>query len=54
MSMLHVLSPGDGVVLAIQRDGDLLWYRYTGDGTADPSGATGWKPNSGNQIGRGF
>ena len=43
-----------GVVLAIQPDGDLLWYRYTGDGTADRTGATGWVQNSGNQIGRGW
>jgi len=42
-----------GVVLAIRPDGDLLWYRYTGDGTADQTGATGWEPNSSNPIGRG-
>src|SRR5215211_5165870 len=43
-----------GVVLAIRPDGDLLWYRYTGDGTADQTGATGWEPNSSNPIGRGW
>jgi hypothetical protein len=43
-----------GVVLAIEHDGDLLWYRYLGDGTADPTGATGWEPNSSNPIGRGW
>ena len=50
----QVLSIGDGVVLAIQPDGDLLWYRYTGEGTADQTGATGWAPNSSNPIGRGW
>ena len=43
-----------GVVLAIKHDGDLLWYRDTGDGTADQRGATGWEPNSSNPIGRGW
>src|SRR2546425_982172 len=43
---------GTGSTLfAIQPDGDLLWYRYNGDGTADRSGATGWAPNSGNVVG---
>ena len=50
----QVLGIGDGQVLAIKHDGDLLWYRYTGDGTADQSGATGWEPNSSNPIGRGW
>src|ERR671919_695657 len=50
----HVFGIGDGQLLAIRPDGDLLWYRYTGDGTADETGATGWKPNSSNAIGRGF
>jgi hypothetical protein len=40
---------GDGVVLAIKPDGDLLWYRYTGDGTT-----TRWQINSGNTIGNGW
>jgi len=53
-NFLHVLGGGDGVVLAIQPDGDLLWYRYLGDGTADRTGALGWHPNSGNAIGRGW
>jgi hypothetical protein len=43
-----------GTTLAIKHDGDLLWYRYTGDGTADQTGATGWEPNSSNPIGRGW
>ena len=42
------------VVLAVQPDGDLLWYRYLGDGQADRSGGTGWHPNSGNPIGNGW
>ena len=50
----QVLGIGDGEVLAIKPDGDLLWYRYTGDGTADQTGATGWEPNSSNPIGRGW
>ena len=33
-----------GVVLAIKPDGDLLWYRYTDDGTADQTGATAGSP----------
>ncbi len=53
-NFLHVLGAGDGVVLAIQPDGDLLWYQYAGDGRADRSGATGWHPNSGNAIGNGW
>jgi hypothetical protein len=50
----QVLGIGNGQVLAIKHDGDLLWYRYTGDGTADQTGATGWEPNSSNPIGRGW
>lgn len=50
----HVLGGGDGVVLAVQPDGALLWYRYEGDGTADRTGATGWVAGSGSQIGRGW
>jgi len=43
-----------GVVLAIKPDGGLLLYRYTGGGTADRTGPTGWEPNSSNPIGRGW
>ena len=50
----QVLSIGDGVVLAIKPDGDLLWYRYEGDGEADQTGGTGWASNSSNPIGRGW
>ena len=48
------MSISSGVVLAIRPDGDLLWYRYTGDGTADQTGAMGWDANSSNPIGRGW
>ncbi|GAA4605959.1 hypothetical protein GCM10023107_74110 [Actinoplanes octamycinicus] len=50
----QVFGIGNGQVLAIKHDGDLLWYRYTGDGTADQTGATGWHPHSSNPIGRGW
>ena len=29
-----------------------MWYRFTGDGTADQTGATGWEPKSSNPVGR--
>lgn len=50
----HVLGCGDGVVMAVEQGGDLRWYRYEGDGTADRSGALGWDPGSGSVIGNGF
>ena len=50
----HLLGGGDGVVLGVQPDGALLWYQYSGDGTADRSGATGWDTGSAAQIGRGW
>ena len=53
-NFLHVMGCGDGVILAIQPNGDLLWYRYDGNGEDDPSGALGWHPNSGNPIGNGW
>jgi tachylectin len=53
-NFLHVLGAGNGVVLAVQPDGDLRWYQYLGDGRADRSGATGWHVNSGNTIGNGW
>jgi len=43
-----------GMVLAIKPDGDLLWYRYTGNDTADPTGAASWELNSSNPIGHGW
>ncbi len=51
---LHVLGCGDGVIMAVEPNGDLRWYRYDGDGTADRSGALGWDPASSNIIGNGF
>jgi hypothetical protein len=50
----HILGCGDGVILAVQQNGDLLWYQYQGNGERDPSGNTGWHPNSGNPIGNGW
>lgn len=50
----HVLGCGNGVTMAVQQNGDLLWYRYDGDGTADRSGALGWDPGSSAIIGNGF
>lgn len=44
----------DIVLFAVAQNGDLFWYGYRGDGTHDPTGGTGWLPNSGNQIGRGW
>ena len=46
---------GFGTALyAADQKGDMHWYRYNGDGTADRSGATGWAPNSGKAIGNGW
>jgi hypothetical protein len=50
----NILGCGDGVILAIQQNGDLLWYKYQGNGESDRSGSTGWHPNSGNPIGNGW
>jgi hypothetical protein len=44
-----------GVVYAVAPNGDLLWYRYNGQGDFDPSGSSGrWDGNSGNPIGNGW
>jgi hypothetical protein len=48
------LGCGDGVILAVQQNGDLVWYQYQGNGESDRSGSTGWHPNSGNPIGNGW
>ncbi|HTZ68448.1 MAG TPA: tachylectin-related carbohydrate-binding protein [Roseiarcus sp.] len=46
---------GFGVALyGVEPNGDLYWYKYLGNGESDPSGAAGWHPNSGNQIGKGW
>jgi hypothetical protein len=42
------------VVMAIDGVGDFRWYRYTGQGEADETGAEGWAPRSGNRIGTGW
>jgi M6 family metalloprotease-like protein len=51
----HLFPRGDGVIFAVHPNGNLLYYRYDGDGTSDPN-ATGlnWDPNSGNTIGTGW
>lgn len=48
------LTPRGVTIYAVAQNGDLLWYRHDGDGTADRSGATRWHPNSGNPIGNGW
>ncbi|MFN8525460.1 MAG: tachylectin-related carbohydrate-binding protein [Chloroflexota bacterium] len=50
----HVLGCGNGVVLAIQEDGVMRWYKYLGSGFANPDGNTGWKRPSGTAIGTGW
>nr|WP_261566783.1 tachylectin-related carbohydrate-binding protein [Frankia gtarii] len=52
---LHLVARGDGVLLGVRPDGNLLYYRYDGDGTSDPN-ATGlhWAPESANIIGVGW
>ncbi len=49
-----VCGGGDGVLFSVRENANLLWHRYVGEGTADPTGATGWAPKSGNAIGRGW
>ncbi len=39
------------VVYAVAQNGDLFWYRYSGQGESDITGFQGWEPNSGNRIG---
>ncbi|CAM3594524.1 hypothetical protein GCM10009865_38550 [Aeromicrobium ponti] len=39
------------MVMAVNLTGDLIWYRYTGQGESDVSGALGWDPTSGKYIG---
>lgn len=41
-------------IFGVAENGDLRWYGYQGDGTADETGGTGWLPNSGNIVGRGW
>ena len=51
---LHLVSGGDGRLYAVAQNGDLRWYQYVGEGLSDPTGGTGWAPNSGNVIGNGW
>ena len=47
--------PHVGRFFAIVQNGDLRFFRYTGNGTPDPTGSLGFEPpNQGNQIGRGW
>jgi hypothetical protein len=50
----RILGCGDGVILAVKENGDLLWYKYNGNGESDRSGRSGWHPNSGHVIGNGW
>jgi hypothetical protein len=59
-NMQHVFggvtdSGGFGhVIMAVDQNGDLFWYRYSGQGESDDTGTQGWHPNSGNRIGNGW
>jgi hypothetical protein len=47
----HVFSGGDGVIYAINPEGQLLWYRDDDrEGNNGESAQRGWAPGSGNQI----
>jgi hypothetical protein len=51
------VSPSGGsghVFYAVEQNGDLRWHKYSGNGENDPTGSTGWVPNSGNIIGNGW
>jgi hypothetical protein len=52
--MLHVVGCGNGTVLAVNANGNLHWYSYSGNGESDVTGAAGWDANSGNVIGNGW
>lgn len=45
-----VFSAGEGIIYAVRRNGDLLWYRH--DGRA--YGESNWAGNSGNKVGNGW
>ena len=54
-NFLHVIGGGDGIILAVQPNGDLTFFQYTGLGEHDPSGTLGFVENNpGNVIGNGF
>jgi hypothetical protein len=44
----------NGVVAAIHSDGNLYWFRYTGQGESDWTGTLGWEPGSSTVIGNGW
>ena len=48
------VDPDTEGLFGVAENGDLRWFTYIGDGTADPTGGTGWGPNSGNPIGNGW
>lgn len=50
----QLVGCGDGIIVGIEDNGDLRWYRYEGRGEADVSGSLGWHPNSSNVIGNGW
>jgi hypothetical protein len=39
------------VVMGVDQDGNLRWYRYPGHGESDITGHAGWDPRSGSTIG---
>jgi len=46
----HVFAGRDGVIYAVQENGDLLWYRHDGRG----DGSFKWATGSGNKVGNGW
>jgi Tachylectin len=53
-SFKHLLGCGDGVIMGVHENGDLLWYSYDGQGESDRSGTRGWHPSCGNAVGNGW
>jgi len=52
---IHYMAAISDIILLVQDDGALRWYRYGGNGENDPTGGgLGWHPNSGNFIGKGW
>jgi M6 family metalloprotease-like protein len=53
--MLFLVPRGDGVLLAVEPNGELRYYEYNGHGQSDPHATgIGWAANSGNIIGIGW
>ena len=51
----HVFADGDGIIYAIRKSGELLWFKdLLRDGSNGLNGERGWAPNSGNQINTGW